>query len=247
MSIGLSRAIPGRVGLAPVTTVADATAPPLAPIRINLLPHREARRARRRKDFVVTAALVAIAGMVTTFAGGFAIDRQIAVQQERNDFINAENGKLDAQIAEIRTLRDEIAGLRARQQAVENLQSDRTVPVRLFDELVRLAPEGLYLRTLRQDGNRVVLVGHARTNERVAELLRNLAERSPWLERPELTEIKEVAVQPAPGQKEARLLYEFSLNAIVRRPGATDPASVAGSAGRARAGRDGAVPPQAAR
>jgi len=246
MSIGLSRAIPGRVGLAPVTNIADAAAPPLAPIRINLLPHREARRARRRKDFVVTAALVAIAGMVTTFAGGFAIDRQIAVQQERNDFINAENGKLDAQIVEIRTLRDEIAGLRARQQAVENLQSDRTVPVRLFDELVRLAPEGLHLRTLSQDGNRVALVGHARTNERVAELLRNLAERSPWLERPELTEIKEVVVQAAPGQKEARLLYEFSLNAIVRRPGATDPASVAGP-GRARAGRDGVVPPQAAR
>jgi len=251
MSAGPARGVSGRVGIVPATGIADPAASRLAPIRINLLPHREARRARRRKEFVSTVALVAIAGAAATFAGGFAIDRQIAAQQERNDFIRTENAKLDTQIAEIRTLREEIAALRARQQAVENLQTDRTVPVRLFDELVRLSPEGLYLRSLRQEGARVALVGHARTNERVAELLRNLAERSPWLERPELSEIKEVVVPAVHGQKEARTLYEFSLNAIVRRPGAADPAAaapvpVAGSA-RAEASRAAALPAQAAR
>jgi len=240
MSAASARSASGRVGLVPATVMGEAAAARLAPIRINLLPHREAARKRRRKEFVTTAALVAIAGAVATFAGGFAIDRRIAAQQERNDFIGAENARLDAQIAEIRTLRDEIAALRARQQAVENLQSDRTVPVRLFDELARLVPEGLYLRSLKQDGARVALVGHARTNERVAELLRNLAERSPWLERPELGEIKEVLVPAAPGQKEGRPLFEFSVNALVRRPGAAEPAAAAAQGGVAPA-------PQAAR
>lgn len=237
MSAASDRTGAGRVGLVPATGIADPAATRLAPIRINLLPHREAARRRRRKDFVSTAVLVAIAGAVATFAGGLAIDRQIAAQQERNAFITAENTRLDAQITEISTLRQEIAALRARQQAVENLQGDRTVPVHLFDELPRLVPEGLYLRSLRQDGARVAMVGHARTNERVAELLRNLAENSPWLERPELGEIREVETPAAQGQKEARRLYEFSLNAIVRRPGAADPAAADGAP----------LPPQAAR
>jgi type IV pilus assembly protein PilN len=227
MSAAGARSASGRVGLLPATVMVEPVIARLAPIRINLLPHREAARKRRRKEFVTTAVLVAIAGAVATFAGGVAIDRQIDAQQSRNDFIAAENAKLDAQIAEIRTLRDDIAALRARQQAVENLQSDRTVPVRLFDELVRLVPEGLYLRSLKQDGSRVALVGHARTNERVAELLRNLAERSPWLERPELGQVREILVPAAPGQKEGRVLFEFSVNALVRRPGASEPATAA--------------------
>lgn len=220
MSRESSRGVPSRVGLAPATEIADPLSRRLAPIRVNLLPHRELRRERRKKDFVGFAVLVGIAGAVAAFAGGFAINQQIAAQQERNDFIKTENAKLDLQIAEIKTLREEISALRARQQAVENLQSDRTVPVHLFDELVRLAPEGLYLRQLRQEDKRVTLTGHAQTNERVAELLRNLAERSPWLERPELGEIKEIALPPMSGQKEGRKVFEFSLNALVKRPAA---------------------------
>ena len=208
-----------RVGLAPATEMSDPPSRQLAPIRINLLPHREMRRERRKKDFVVLAALVAAAGVAAAFAGGFAINQQIAVQQDRNNFIVAENAKLDREIAEIKTLREEISALRARQQAVENLQSDRTVPVRLFDELVRLAPEGVYLRSLKQDEGRVSLVGHAATNERVAELLRNLGERSPWLERPAVGEIKEVVVASQVGtKKDERKIYEFSLNALIKKP-----------------------------
>jgi type IV pilus assembly protein PilN len=208
-----------KVGLAPATEIADPLSRHLEPIRINLLPHREMRRERRKKDFVVLAALVAAAGVAATFAGGFAINQQIAAQQDRNSLIVAENAKLDKEIADIKTLREEIAALRARQQAVENLQSDRTVPVRLFDELVRLAPEGVYLRSLRQDEGRVTLVGHAATNERVAELLRNLGERSPWLERPAVGEIKEVTVSSQAGtRKDERKVYEFSLNALIKKP-----------------------------
>jgi type IV pilus assembly protein PilN len=209
--------MPTRVGLAAPTTFGDASrAGRLAPVRINLLPHREARREQRKKDFVVLAGLVAIAGAVVVFAGGVVINQQISAQQELNAFITAENGKLEKQITEIKTLRDELAALRARREAVENLQSDRTIPVRLFDELVRLTPDGLLIRQLRQDDARISLVGHAQSNERVAELLRNLAEGSPWLERPELGEIKEVALQVA-GQKEPSKVYEFSLNALIKR------------------------------
>jgi len=194
-----------------------------APILINLLPYREARREQRKREFLVVLAGMAVAGAATVFAGGLAIDQAIAQQAARNQFIKGENAKLDAQIAEIRTLREEINALRARQQAVENLQSDRTLPVRLFDELSRLAPEGVLLRQLRQDELRVSLAGHAQSNERVAEFLRNLSDKSPWLERPELGEIKEVVLAPPPGtrdrdrERESRKVYEFSLNALIRR------------------------------
>lgn len=225
----------GSVGLAPATEIVDTsdTAVRLAPIRINLLPHRELKRERCKKDFVNLTGLVAIAGAAAVLAGGFAINQQIAGQQARNAFIKAENAKLDAEIAEIKTLREEIAALKARQQAVENLQSDRTAPVRLLDELVRLTPDGVYLRQLKQDDTRVGLSGHAQTNERVAELLRNLAERSPLLERPELGEIKEISVPPAAGSKEPRRLYEFSLNVLMKRNAPADAQKTAG-AGRAQ-------------
>jgi type IV pilus assembly protein PilN len=240
-----------RVSLSPATEIGDPVQRRLAPIRINLLPHREMRRERRKKDFVGLIVLTAIAGAVTAFAGGMAINQQISSQQERNDYITAENAKLDVQIVEIKTLRAEIAGLGARQKAVEDLQSDRTVPVHLFDELVRLAPEGIYLRSLRQEDARVTMIGHAQTNERVAELLRNLSDRSAWLERPELAEIKEISVAPLPGQKEARRLFEFSLNALIKRPavseqkpGAARPTTDAGGApasGRAEPVKVGAL------
>jgi type IV pilus assembly protein PilN len=206
----------GKVGLVPVTEIDDKPVRPLAPIRINLLPHREMNRERRKKDFISLAGLVGIAGVVAVFAVGFAINQQISAQQERNAFITAENGRLEAEIAEVKTLREEIAALKARQQAVENLQGDRTAPVRLFAELVRLTPEGVYLRQIKQEDRRVTLTGYAQNNERVAELLRNLAESSPLLERPELGEIKEVT-PAATGRESSRKVYEFSLNTLMKR------------------------------
>lgn len=206
----------GKVALAPVTETDDTPVRLLAPIRINLLPHREMNRERRKKDFISLAGLVGLAGAVVVFAGGFVINQQISAQTERNAFITAENARLDTQIAEVKTLRDEIAALKARQQAVENLQSDRTAPVRLFAELVRLTPEGVYLRQIKQEDMRVTLTGFAQTNERVAELLRNLGESSPLLERPELGEIREVTPAAA-GRESPRKVYEFSLNTLMKR------------------------------
>lgn len=186
--------------------------------RINLLPHREMRRERRKKDFVGLGVLTALVAGAACLLVAFAIDGRIDEQRARNEFIRAENTKLDEQIREIATLRAEIESLRVRQAAVESLQTNRTIPVHLMDELVKHVPEGLYLKSMRQDERKVTLVGYAQSNERVSELLRNLSNHTPWLERPELVEIK--AVQLAATRSSAgdtgRRLFEFSLNALVR-------------------------------
>jgi len=195
-------------------------------IRINLLPHREMRRERRKKDFVGTIAVTAIAGVVLAFAGGFVINQQIEDQAVRNAYVKAAIGKLDIEIAEIKNLEEAIASLQARQKAVEDLQSDRTIPVHLFDELVKLMPEGVFLEKLEQLDLKVTLNGFAQSNERVAELLRNLTDRSEWLEKPQLDEIKEVMVKDpgqvggsnkGPGAADIRRAYEFKLNVLIKR------------------------------
>lgn len=191
-------------------------------IRINLLPHREMRRERRKKDFVGTIAITAIAGAALAFAGGFVINQQIEAQNSRNAYVKAAIGKLDIEIAEIKNLEEAIASLQARQKAVEDLQSDRTIPVHLFDELVKLMPEGVFLEKLQQLELKVALSGFAQSNERVAELLRNLSDRSNWLEKPQLEEIKEVLVKDAgPPQAakaaDVRRAYEFKLNVLIKR------------------------------
>jgi type IV pilus assembly protein PilN len=200
--------------------------------RINLLPHREMRRERRKKDFVALGLLTAILAGVACVLVALAIDSRIDEQRARNDFIRAENAKLDEQIKEIATLRAEIESLRARQAAVESLQTNRTIPVHLMDELVKHVPDGLYLKSMRQDERKVTLIGYAQSNERVSDLLRNLSNNSPWLERPELVEIKAVQLTNAKsGARDgARRLYEFSLNALVRSNDATaQPVKVVGT------------------
>ena len=191
-------------------------------IRINLLPHREMRRERRKKDFVGSIAITALAGGALAFAGGFVINQQIENQSARNSYVKAAIAKLDIEIAEIKNLEEAIASLQARQKAVEDLQSDRTIPVHLFDELVKLMPEGVFLEKLQQQELKVTLGGFAQSNERVAELLRNLSDRSDWLEKPQLDEIKEVMVkEQAPtaqaGKSDIRRAYEFKLNVLIKR------------------------------
>lgn len=190
-------------------------------IRINLLPHREMRRERRKKDFIGLCVLTAVAAAGVAFLVGVGINQQISIQNERNAFIDSENKKLDLQIKEIATLRQEIDALKARQGAVENLQSDRTLPVHLLDELVKQTPEGIYLKSIKQEDKRVLLTGFAQSNERISELLRNLASGSPWMERPELIEIKAMTLGQA-NNKEARLIFEFSLNTLVKSPSPGD-------------------------
>lgn len=177
--------------------------------RINLLPHREARRELKKKLFWATTALSAVVGAVTIGLVWTILQGYISNQQARNEFIRVENRKLDTQIKEIATLRQEIEGLRARQRAVEDLQADRNQPVYLLDEVVKQVPEGIYLRSVKQEERRVNVSGWAASNERVSEFLRNLQNNSRVLEKPELIEIK-VAGQGPAGMN--RRVFEFSLN-----------------------------------
>ena len=190
-------------------------------VRINLLPHREARRKERRTAFVAMLIAAVFAGGLMVLVVGGVIASRIASQSERNAFIQAENTRLDVQIKEIATLKQEIEALKARQQAVEDLQGDRNQPVYLMDELVRQVPEGTYLRSFKQAGQKVTLNGYAQSNERVSELLRNLGNVSPWLERPDLVEIRAATV----GQgKDLRKVFEFTVNVGIKRPRGADAA-----------------------
>jgi type IV pilus assembly protein PilN len=182
-------------------------------IRINLLPHREARRERQKKAFYFLALLSLVGGAALVFIVWSVFQGLISGQQERNNFIAAENRKLDLQIREIATLRQEIDALRARQRAVEDLQADRNQPVYLLDELTKQVPEGIYLRQIKQDDKRVNVAGQAASNERVSEFLRNLQGNSKYLERPELIEIRLAGQQPA---NVSRRLFDFSLNLYLR-------------------------------
>ena len=182
-------------------------------VRINLLPHRAEKRAQRRRDFYVMIGLASGAAVVVAIAVAFVINGYIGLQNDRNEFIKAENRKLDEQIKEIASLRQELEGLRARQQAVENLQGDRNLPVHLLDELVKQVPEGIYLTSIKQDNLRVQIVGLAQSNERVSELLRNVGSRSTWLSAPELVEIK-----LAPPGRDNKRLFQFTVNVTINRP-----------------------------
>lgn len=158
-------------------------------ILINLLPHREVARKRRKEIFNLGLGLSALTGGLIAGLVFFWFHTQIAAQQYKNQVLLTEIKKFDAQIKDIAGLESEIAALRARQQAVEDLQADRNMPVHLLKELVSQLPEGVYINSLRQDGQNVTLQGVAQSNERVSELLRNLASNSIWLNRPELIEI----------------------------------------------------------
>jgi len=184
-------------------------------IRINLLPHREEKRKLRKQAFVALMLLGALAGAMIVAVGGGYFASYLSAQDERNQFIKAENARLDVQIKEVASLKREIEALKARQQAVEDLQADRNQPVYLLDELAQHVPEGVYLKSFSQDGQRVRLNGYAQSNERVSELLRNLGNRSPWLEKPDLIEIRSVGI----GQgKEAKRVFDFIVNVDIRRP-----------------------------
>ncbi len=176
--------------------------------RVNLMPHRAAKRERQKKLFWALTGLAAVAGLFMVGAVWTVLQGYIANQEARNEFIRAENRKLDTQIKEIATLRQEIDGLRARQRAVEDLQADRNQPVYLLDEIAKQVPEGIYLRSIKQEDRKVNVTGWAASNERVSEFLRNLQNNSRVLERPELVEIK-VAGQGPAGMN--RRVFEFGL------------------------------------
>jgi len=181
-------------------------------IRINLLPHREQKRQARQRQFVSVAIGLAILALAIIGLVHVVLSQQIENQQSRNKLLKTEIVKLDEQIKEIDRLREQTQALLARKQVVETLQANRTEAVHLIDQIVRQLPDGIYLKSVKQANTKVTLVGYAQSNARVSTLMRNI-ESSPWLEQPELVEIKSVA---APNQKDARV-NEFTLNNKVKR------------------------------
>lgn len=203
-------------------------------ILINLLPHREEKRRARKRSFFIGIGVAAVAGLVAVGVWYSVLQQLTAAQQARNTFLKTEIAKLETQIKDIANLRTEIEALKARQKAVEDLQTNRNVPVYLLDELVKQTPEGIYLTAIRQNDRVVTLTGIAQTNERVSEFLRNTQYNSKWLERPELVEIKAVNVTTA--SREQRRLFDFSMRVTLKRPSAPSPAPAASVPVVAKAG-----------
>jgi len=204
-------------------------------ILINLLPHREEKRRQRKRAFFVGLGGAAVVGALGVAAWTFALNQLTEGQAERNAYLRTEIKKLEDQIKDIANLRNEIEGLKARQAAVEDLQLNRNVPVRLLDDLVKHTPEGIYLTAIKQTDGEVVVTGMAQTNERVSEFLRAAQGNISWLDRLELVEIKAVTQAPPPGAAplrgaEQRRLFEFSLRMGLKLPGAAASSPGAASA-----------------
>jgi len=209
-------------------------------ILINLLPHREIARKQRKDMFNVGLGLSVMAGLLLGALVFLWFQTQIKAQQGKNQILQDEIKKFDIQIKDIATLEAEIAALRARQQAVEDLQADRNMPVHLLTELVRQLPEGVYINNMRQDGQSVTLLGVAQSNERVSELLRNLSGASAWLTRPELVEIVSGNVSLAP--KDQRRVANFNIRVKLVRTSEAEKAKAAALAASASAPASAAKP-----
>jgi type IV pilus assembly protein PilN len=218
-----------------------------ATVRINLLPHREQKRAARQRQFISIAVSLAILGLAVVGLVHGLLGAQIDNQKSRNGLLKGEIAKLDEQIKEIDKLRDQIQQVLARKQVVETLQSNRSEAVHLLDQLVRQLPDGIYLKSVKQTGTKVVVIGFAQSNARVSTLMRNI-EASPWITQPELVEIKLVPQPAVPGQRaasgaDAQKINEFTLNFHVKR--ATPPVDLKSGAGTPPA--KGAAPAKGAK
>ena len=187
-----------------------------AAVRINLLPHREQKRQARQRQFVSFAVLLAILAFAVVGLIHMIFAAKIEDQNARNKLLKTEIAKLDEQIKEIDKLRDQIQQVLARKQVVENLQANRSEAVHLLDQIVRQLPDGIYLKSVKQTGTRVQMVGYAQSNARVSTLMRNI-EASPWLTRPELVEIKLVSLPGVARGTPAQQANEFTLNFQVKR------------------------------
>ena len=202
-------------------------------ILINLLPHREARRQQRKNAFFAGIGFAVLFGAAIIGGWYTVVNAQINTQEDHNQFLSNEIKRLDAQIADVATLKAEIEALKARQKAVEDLQADRNMPVYLLNELVKQTPEGVYLTSVKQGGQQVAITGVAQTNERISEFLRNTAGNSPWLEKPILVEIRAQTMLVA-GSKDQRRMFAFIIGVTLKRPPA--PGSAASAASGAASG-----------
>lgn len=186
-------------------------------ILINLLPHREAAREKQKKQFFSELLLSVMLAAVIGGAGYLWLSQKISAQQDRNRELQAQTAILDNEIKDIAGLEAEIASLRARQTAVENLQADRNMPVHLLDEIVSRLPDGIFLRSLKQENLNVLISGVAQSQERVSELLRNMTTQSDmWLGKPELVEI--ISATASISDREQRRVSNFTIRIGLNRP-----------------------------
>lgn len=198
-------------------------------IRINLLPHREeARKARRQQFYALVGVVLALAGVIW-FLGFSVLTGYINAQEDKNAFLKREIAILDKDIEEIKKLKEQTDSLLARKQVIESLQANRTEIVHLFNELARQVPAGIYLKSIKQTGNKVKLIGYTQSNARVSALMYNL-DQSPLLERPQLVEIKAVTI-------DKRRMGEFNLDVFITRQQAEAPAAQAQAAKAAPAAK----------
>ncbi|WP_462388926.1 PilN domain-containing protein [Acidovorax sp. Q11] len=205
-------------------------------ILINLLPHREEARKRRKEAFQATMFASFLLGLVIAGAIYWWFQMMITDQQAKNNFLQQEIKVLEEQIKEIASIEDEIAALRARQKAVEDLQSDRNLPVHLLTELVKQLPDGVYITAIGQTGQTITMQGMAQSNERVSELLRNLSANTPWLDKPELSEITASTVSLS--QRDQRRVSSFNLKfQLVRASEAQKTMAAASAAASASGGK----------
>jgi type IV pilus assembly protein PilN len=182
-------------------------------MRINLLPHRAERRKARQFQFIALEVISLVVGALAVGFVHLAIDSKISYQERRNQYLNHEIANLDKQISEIKKLREQTQALLARKTVVENLQSTRSDVVHLLDQMLRILPDSVYLRSLKQNGNKIELVGYAQSNARVSTLMRAI-EDSPWLDSPTLIEIH------ATNTKGGRM-SQFTLNFNLTKQAAT--------------------------
>ncbi len=178
-------------------------------IRVNLLPHREVRRKARQQQFAILAGLTSVIALAIVGLLWTVFAAQVDNQKGRNRYLSDEIAKLDKQIEEIRKIREETASLLAKKQVVEGLQLNRSEPVQLLDQMLRQLPEGLYLKSIKQTGNKINVTGYTQSQARVSAFMRNI-EASPFLENPNLIEIKAVTVNQVRAN-------EFNLDFFVKR------------------------------
>ena len=196
-------------------------------IRVNLLPHREERRKAQRKHLGVLAGMVAALGAAIVILIHGVIAGYISVQADRNTFLKKENASLDKEIDEIKKLQSEIAALLSRKQVIERLQTDRAQAVHLLDQLVRQSPDGVYMKTIKQQGLKISMNGYSQSNARVSTLMRNIS-ASPYLENAVLVEIKAATVN-------GKRVSEFTMNLSLKALQVDDPKAGAAKAGAAKA------------
>lgn len=179
-------------------------------VRINLLPHRQIKRAENQRQFgLLTLAVLALSAVII-FLGWSFISAKKEAQDGRNRRLDEAILTLDKEISDIKNLRDQINSVLERKQIVENLQTNRSQAVVVLDEIARQLPDGVYIKSIKQQGSSIEIQGVSDTNARVATLVRNMSS-SNWMESPNLIEIKSNTVNNLRQN-------EFTLNVMLKAP-----------------------------